>query len=87
MKRITEAVANDDSASVQAELEAMATVWADINAIFDRMPERCDPYVYFERVRPYIHGWKDNPALPQGIIYEGVERYRGEAQAFRGQTG
>jgi indoleamine 2,3-dioxygenase len=87
MKRSTEAVANDDSASVQAELEAMATVWADINAIFDRMPERCDPYVYFERVRPYIHGWKDNPALPQGIIYEGVERYRGEAQAFRGQTG
>jgi len=58
----------------------------EINAIFDRMPERCDPYVYFERVRPYIHGWRDNPALPHGIIYEGT-RFGSEAQAFRGQTG
>lgn len=85
--RIVAAVDADDRAKVQAELEAMATVWADINAIFDRMPERCDPYIYFERVRPYIHGWKDNPALPHGIIYEGVARYGDEAQAFRGQTG
>ena len=33
------------------------------------MPERCDPYIYFHRVRPYIHGWKDNPALGAGLIY------------------
>ena len=84
---IISAAANDDVQTVQAELEAVASVWADINALFDRMPERCDPYIYFERVRPYIHGWKDNPALPNGIIYEGVERYGNEAQAFRGQTG
>ena len=87
MPRIIAAVEADDKDAVQAELEAMAGVWGEINAIFDRMPERCDPYVYFERVRPYIHGWKDNPALPHGIIYEGVARYGNEAQAFRGQTG
>lgn len=68
-------------------LEEVAEIWVRINAIFDRMPERCDPYIYFERVRPYIHGWKDNPALPNGIIYEGVERYGSKGQAFRGQTG
>lgn len=87
IKPIVEAVEADNPEAVQDELEAMATVWADVNALFDRMPERCDPYVYFERVRPYIHGWKDNPALPSGIIYEGVDRYGSEAQAFRGQTG
>ena len=27
-----------------------------MNAHFDRMPERCDPYIYYQRVRPYIHG-------------------------------
>jgi len=43
--------------------------------------------MYFQRVRPYIHGWKDNPALGEGVIYEGVERYAGAPQAFRGQTG
>ncbi|MEL7537952.1 MAG: indoleamine 2,3-dioxygenase [Pseudomonadota bacterium] len=75
-----------DFDGMQAGLEGLAAIWADINAIFDRMPERCDPYVYFERVRPYIHGWRDNPALPGGIVYEGT-RYGTEGQAFRGQTG
>ena len=86
MGPIVDCVDNDDLAGAQKHLETMAGVWAKINAIFDRMPERCDPYVYFERVRPYIHGWRDNPALPNGIIYEGT-RFGSEAQAFRGQTG
>ncbi|WP_416831335.1 MAG: indoleamine 2,3-dioxygenase [Erythrobacter sp.] len=81
------AVTHKDLTQVRAQLEHTAEVWAKINALFDRMPERCDPYIYFERVRPYIHGWKDNPALPDGVVYEGVERYGTKAQAFRGQTG
>jgi len=40
-----------------------------------RMKERCDPYVYYNRVRPYIHGWKNSPTLPNGLAYEGVEFY------------
>ena len=76
-----------DVAKTRSVLESIGETWKTINAIFDRMPERCDPYIYFERVRPYIHGWKDNPALPDGIIYEGVEKYGTKAQAFRGQTG
>ncbi len=80
-------VARDNPEAVRAELEAMAGTWSQINALFDRMPEKCDPYIYFERVRPYIHGWRDNPALPDGVIYEGVERYGTAGQAFRGQTG
>ena len=76
-----------DVATTRAHLEDVAATWTKINAIFDRMPERCDPYIYFERVRPFIHGWKDNPAMPNGIIYEGVDRYGSEGQAFRGQTG
>jgi indoleamine 2,3-dioxygenase len=51
------------------------------------MPERCDPYIYFHRVRPYIHGWANNPALGAGLVYEGVEKFAGRPQAFRGQTG
>lgn len=84
---VIEAAHAHDADSARAELEAMAEHWQAINALFDRMPEKCDPYIYFERVRPYIHGWKDNPALPDGVIYEGVERYGSKAQAFRGQTG
>ena len=86
MPKVIQAVESGDEARAAGLLEEMATIWQQINAIFDRMPERCDPYMYFNRVRPYIHGWKDNPALPNGVIYEGVARYR-EGQAFRGQTG
>lgn len=68
-------------------LSVMSAVWDDVNAIFDRMPERCDPYCYFHRVRPWIHGWKDNPALGGGLVYEGVGETGGAPQAFRGQTG
>jgi indoleamine 2,3-dioxygenase len=84
---IIDAAATRDAARLASLLGAMDDIWTSINAIFDRMPERCDPYVYFNRVRPYIHGWKDNPALPDGVIYEGVAEAGGRPQAFRGQTG
>ena len=38
-------------------------------------------------MRPWIHGWANNPALGEGLIYEGVEKFAGKPQAFRGQTG
>lgn len=78
---------NQDEAEVERLLSEMNMVWDEMNAHFDRMPERCDPYIYYQRVRPYIHGWKNNPAMPDGLIYEGVERFGGRPQAFRGQTG
>lgn len=78
---------NADVAGATQRLEKMADVWVAINAAFDRMPERCDPYIYYHRVRPYIHGWANNPALPNGLVYQGVDRFGGKGQAFRGQTG
>ena len=84
---LVEAAAQHDAAKVELLLADMNRVWDAVNAHFDRMPERCDPYIYYQRVRPYIHGWKNNPALPEGLIYEGVAKYAGKPQAFRGQTG
>lgn len=84
---LVEAVDREDAAATESGLAGIAAAWDEINAIFDRMPERCDPYIYYRRVRPYIHGWKDNPALSEGLIYEGVAETEGAPQAFRGQTG
>ncbi|MFN3234117.1 MAG: hypothetical protein ACE365_01730 [Gammaproteobacteria bacterium] len=70
--------------------EALQPIVNALNAIceaLDRIPERCDPYIYYQRVRPYIHGWLNNPVLPEGLIYEGVEEYQGKPQKFRGETG
>jgi indoleamine 2,3-dioxygenase len=84
---LIDVAANGDAAEAEARLEQIVAVWAEINGLFDRMPEQCDPYIYFRRVRPYIHGWKDNPALGDGVVYRGVERFGDAPQAFRGQTG
>jgi indoleamine 2,3-dioxygenase len=84
---LLEAASRKDRTGVRAGLQQVLTAWDDINPIFDRMVERCDPYIYYHRVRPYIHGWKGNPAMPEGLIYEGVDKYQGKPQSFRGQTG
>lgn len=74
----------DEAIRLLAEMDA---AWERIYGHFARMPERCDPYVYFHRVRPYIHGWANNPALDGGLVYQGIERFGDRPQAFRGQTG
>lgn len=84
---VIDAANKKDMDKVMAGLRIMRDAWDRINPVFDRMPEQCDPYIYYHRVRPYIHGWKGNPALPEGLIYEGVDKYKGKPQPFRGQTG
>ncbi|MGV3555315.1 MAG: indoleamine 2,3-dioxygenase [Croceibacterium sp.] len=76
-----------DIAEAERLLVEMHQAWERIYDHFARMPERCDPYVYFHRVRPYIHGWANNPALGEGLQYEGVAKFGEHPQAFRGQTG
>ena len=56
-----------------------------VNEVFARMPEKCDPYIYYHRVRPFIFGTKDNPDLKEGLIYEG--QFENKPQFFRGETG
>lgn len=87
---IPEALTARDQNDIQNMIVVLKNISTSLNAInatMDRMPEHCDPYIYYNRVRPYIHGWKDNPALPNGLIYEGVTAYAGKPQKFRGETG
>jgi indoleamine 2,3-dioxygenase len=81
------AVAQDDPQAVAGELATVARTLATLHDILQRMTERCDPYVYYRRVRPYLHGWADHPSLPDGVAYEGVDAYGGAPQKFRGETG
>lgn len=72
---------------VMLGLRALADAQETMRETLLRMPERCDPYIYYSRVRPYIHGWKNSPALPNGLMYEGVAPYQDKPQLFRGETG
>ena len=85
--QLVEAARAENADLCEALLTGMDAAWERIYAVFARMPERCDPYIYFHRVRPYIHGWANNPALGEGLIYENVGKFGGRPQAYRGQTG
>ena len=78
----------NDSNSVNEfsiELKKIINSLKKVNTIFSKMPEKCDPYIYYHRVRPYIFGTKDNPDLKEGLIYE--NQYQNVPQFFRGETG
>ena len=81
------AVSKDDADLLEVALDNLRSALAAMYEVLGRMPERCDPYIYFHRVRPYIFGWRNNPSLPDGVIYEGVDEYQGVGQKFRGETG
>jgi indoleamine 2,3-dioxygenase len=77
----------DRGADVLTGLRALAASQTEMRDTLLRMKERCDPYVYYTRVRPYIHGWKNNPTMTEGLFYSGVAAYGGRPQPFRGETG
>ena len=85
--RALRGAAEDKKDEVLLGLTSLALAQTAMRNTLLRMKERCDPYVYYNRVRPYIHGWKNSPSLPNGLAYEGVESYGRQPQQFRGETG
>jgi indoleamine 2,3-dioxygenase len=67
------------------QLKLIISSLRKVNSIFSRMPEKCDPYVYYHRVRPFIFGTKDNPDLKEGFTYK--KQFKNKPQFFRGETG
>lgn len=82
-----EAAAADRPERLRDALVEIANGLESMARILRRMPENCDPYIYYNRVRPFIFGWMANPALPEGVSYEGVDEWRDRPQSFRGETG
>ncbi len=81
------AAARRDAHALTERLAGIASGIERLCEALQRMPEHCDPYVYYHRVRPYIHGWKNHPLLPHGLVYEGVAELGERPQSFRGETG
>jgi indoleamine 2,3-dioxygenase len=87
MHACLDAAESRDAERLEAGLAVLEGSINRMHATLERMTEWCDPYIYYHRVRPYIHGWKNHPDLPDGLLYEGVEAYAGQPQQFRGETG
>ncbi|RCH88587.1 hypothetical protein CU098_007190 [Rhizopus stolonifer] len=55
-------------------LQVICESLKDMNDALKRMYEKCDPYVFYWKIRPYLAGWENmaEAGLPLGLIYEGV---------------
>lgn len=65
--KLKAAVVADAPAIVTDLLNSIASVIESISDGLSRIPERCAPYVFYHRVRPFLAGWK-----APGVLYEGV---------------
>jgi indoleamine 2,3-dioxygenase len=79
---LQQAVVDADSAALTVGLETVGCALDLMNQTLLRMPENCDPYIYYQRVRPFIHGWQQHP-----VVYSGVAEHAGVPQTFHGETG
>ncbi|MBK3562872.1 hypothetical protein JHN47_03690 [Streptomyces sp. MBT62] len=87
MVQAQDAALDGDDELLAERLRHVVTSLGTMQRTLDRMPERCDPYVYYHRVRRFLFGTRNNPAFPEGLVYEGVAAYGGEPQQFSGETG
>ncbi|XP_069773907.1 indoleamine 2,3-dioxygenase 1 isoform X2 [Narcine bancroftii] len=68
----TEAIWKHDTVSINAALRGVAGSIRKMNQTLRKMDERVDPAVFYGVIRLFLSGWKDNPAFPDGLLYEGV---------------
>lgn len=62
------ACANGRVEGVARALDVMTAALNDIREILARMPEQCDPYIFYRRLRRFLSGWSE-----PGVIYAGVD--------------
>ncbi|XP_061673475.1 indoleamine 2,3-dioxygenase 1 isoform X3 [Syngnathoides biaculeatus] len=62
------------------DTKAVAKALKDISHSIDSMTEslrlmqvHVDPCVFYGIMRIFLSGWKDNPCMPKGLVYEGVQ--------------
>lgn len=80
LRRALTAVERDDTQIVLSCLREIREGLVEVVKIFHRMPEHCDPDLYYQHVRQPLFGLKD-------IIFEGVKAFKGEPQTFMGGSG
>ncbi|EDQ90646.1 uncharacterized protein MONBRDRAFT_31854 [Monosiga brevicollis MX1] len=68
-----EAAAKKDSAGVTAALHGVSASIEASQAALHRMHEHLDPDVFYNQIRIFLAGWRNNPNLPNGVVYAGVD--------------
>ena len=70
-----QALAQEDPVPWTQVAFLLATITSAIGEMRDELAqlhEGCRPATFYHQHRPLLSGWKGNPSLPKGLIYEGV---------------
>ena len=62
-----EAAASCDNKIFVDSLKSIGDAVNNCTNVLDRIPEKCDPHIFYSQIRPFLAGWPE-----EGIIYEGV---------------
>ncbi|XP_036000354.1 indoleamine 2,3-dioxygenase 2 isoform X2 [Fundulus heteroclitus] len=62
-----------DTEAVAKALDNISQSIQDMNDALKLMHVYVDPSVFYGIMRIYLSGWKDNPCMPNGLVYEGVQ--------------
>jgi indoleamine 2,3-dioxygenase len=78
LSQIADAIENINQGQydkLEKNLKVIQTALVAMNTDLARMSEKCDPYVFYWKIRPYLAGWENmaEAGLPLGLIYEGVD--------------
>ncbi|XP_006916344.1 indoleamine 2,3-dioxygenase 1 isoform X1 [Pteropus alecto] len=69
---IYNAVQHQDQETLQKALHVIASCLDEALKVFHQIRDYVDPNLFFNVLRIYLSGWKGNPLLPEGLLYEGV---------------
>lgn len=85
MLQALEAVKRRDYAAIAKALDELSTCIKRIQSLLGRMYEKCDPMVFYYRIRPFLAGSKNmaSAGLPRGVFYDEGDG-RGEWLQLRG---
>ncbi|KAM9670552.1 indoleamine 2,3-dioxygenase 1 [Dama dama] len=69
---IFDAVKREDSDTLQRALLDVSSSLHKALDVFSQIHKYVDPNLFFNVLRIYLSGWKGNPLLSEGLLYEGV---------------
>nr|XP_044987372.1 indoleamine 2,3-dioxygenase 2 isoform X2 [Jaculus jaculus] len=67
-----EAIVQSSQDALLQALQQLRLSIQDITRTLGQMHDYVDPDIFYAAIRIFLSGWKDNPAMPTGLIYEGV---------------
>nr|XP_006625551.1 PREDICTED: indoleamine 2,3-dioxygenase 2-like isoform X1 [Lepisosteus oculatus] len=70
--RMINSMLQQDKQTVQAGLNDITQALKNMTDAIRLMHAHVDPAVFYGIMRLYLSGWKDNPLMAEGLVYEGV---------------